>query len=99
MTTSFIVTAPNQRCRITATLSMDVCMLVTDGMAGTRQICQQWPDTKVLMLTTFDDPEYVAQVLQAGASGYLLKNIPFDELTQAIAFLFKGGRSRCLGDD
>ncbi|MEM9219972.1 MAG: response regulator transcription factor [Cyanobacteria bacterium P01_F01_bin.150] len=69
---------------------MDVRMPVTDGVAGTRQICQQFPDTKVLMLTTFDDQEYVTQALQAGASGYLLKDTPFDELTQAIALVHKG---------
>lgn len=69
---------------------MDVRMPVTDGVAGTQQICQQFPDTKVLMLTTFDDQEYVTQALQAGASGYLLKDTPFDELTQAIALVHKG---------
>lgn len=69
---------------------MDVRMPVTDGVAGTRQICQQFPGTKVLMLTTFDDQEYVTQALQAGASGYLLKDTPFDELTQAIALVHKG---------
>ena len=69
---------------------MDVRMPVTDGVAGTRQICQQFPDVKVLMLTTFDDQEYVTQALQAGASGYLLKDTPFDELTQAIALVHKG---------
>ena len=69
---------------------MDVRMPVTDGVAGTRQICQQFPTTKVLMLTTFDDQEYVAQALQAGASGYLLKDTPFEELTQAIELVHKG---------
>jgi DNA-binding NarL/FixJ family response regulator len=46
--------------------------------------------TKVLVLTTFDDREYVAQALQAGASGYLLKDTPFEELTQAIHLIHKG---------
>ncbi|NEQ54027.1 MAG: response regulator transcription factor [Leptolyngbya sp. SIO3F4] len=69
---------------------MDVRMPIVDGVSGTRQICQQFPDTKVLMLTTFDDQEYVAQALQAGASGYLLKDTPFDELTQAIDLVYKG---------
>ncbi|MBX2863854.1 MAG: response regulator transcription factor [Leptolyngbyaceae cyanobacterium MAG.088] len=69
---------------------MDVRMPVIDGVAGTRQICQQFPSTKVLMLTTFDDQEYVAQALQAGASGYLLKDTPFEELTQAISLVHKG---------
>jgi DNA-binding NarL/FixJ family response regulator len=69
---------------------MDVRMPVTDGVSGTRQICQRFPTTKVLMLTTFDDQEYVAQALQAGASGYLLKDTPFEELTQAIYLVHKG---------
>ncbi|MGK7946894.1 MAG: response regulator [Microcystaceae cyanobacterium] len=69
---------------------MDVRMPFTDGVSGTRQICQQFPTTRVLMLTTFDDQEYVTQALQAGASGYLLKDTPFEELTQAIALVHKG---------
>lgn len=69
---------------------MDVRMPVMDGVAGTREICQQFPATKVLMLTTFDDQDYVIQALQAGASGYLLKDTPFEELTQAIYLIHKG---------
>ncbi len=69
---------------------MDVRMPMMDGVAGTREICQRFPATKVLMLTTFDDQEYVAQALQAGASGYLLKDTPFEELTQAIRLIYKG---------
>jgi DNA-binding NarL/FixJ family response regulator len=69
---------------------MDVRMPVMDGVAGTREICQQFSGTKVLMLTTFDDQEYVAKAILAGASGYLLKNTPFDELTQAIHLIHKG---------
>jgi len=69
---------------------MDIRMPGMDGVAGARQICQQFPATKVLMLTTFDDREYVAQALQAGASGYLLKDTPFEELTQAIHLIHKG---------
>lgn len=69
---------------------MDVRMPVMDGVAGTREICQRFPATKVLMLTTFDDQDYVTQALQAGASGYLLKDTPFAELTQAIHLIYKG---------
>jgi DNA-binding NarL/FixJ family response regulator len=69
---------------------MDVRMPITDGVSGTRQIRQQFPETKILMLTTFDDQEYVSQALQAGASGYLLKDTPFEELTQAIHLVSKG---------
>jgi DNA-binding NarL/FixJ family response regulator len=69
---------------------MDVRMPVMDGVAGTSAICQQFPNTKVLMLTTFDDQTYVSEALQAGASGYLLKDTPFEELTQAIRLVQKG---------
>ena len=69
---------------------MDIRMPVMDGVAGAREICQRFPATKVLMLTTFDDQDYVAQALQAGASGYLLKDTPFEELTQAIHLIHKG---------
>jgi DNA-binding NarL/FixJ family response regulator len=69
---------------------MDVRMPVMDGVEGTREICQRFPRTKVLVLTTFDDQDYVTQALQAGASGYLLKDTPFEELTQAIRLIQKG---------
>jgi DNA-binding NarL/FixJ family response regulator len=69
---------------------MDVRMPVMDGVEGTREICQRFPQTKVLVLTTFDDQDYVTQALQAGSSGYLLKDTPFEELTQAIRLIQKG---------
>jgi DNA-binding NarL/FixJ family response regulator len=69
---------------------MDVRMPIVDGVAGTHEICQRFPQTKVLILTTFDDREYVTQALQAGASGYLLKDTPFAELTQAIRLAHRG---------
>lgn len=69
---------------------MDVRMPVMDGVLATREICQCFPQIKVLVLTTFDDREYVTQALQSGASGYLLKDTPFEELTQAIRLVHKG---------
>lgn len=69
---------------------MDVRMPVMDGVAATREIGQRFPSIKILILTTFDDQDYVQQALQYGASGYLLKNTPFDELAQAIRFVAKG---------
>ena len=69
---------------------MDVQMPVVDGVAGTREICQRFPATRVLVLTTFPNHTYVTQALQAGASGYLLKTTPFEELTQAIRMVRKG---------
>jgi DNA-binding NarL/FixJ family response regulator len=63
---------------------MDVRMPVLDGVAATAAIRRQLPDCQVLMLTTFDDEEYVLEALRAGASGYLLKDIPAYDLAQAI---------------
>lgn len=69
---------------------MDVRMPVMDGVAATRQICQQFPQTKVLVLTTFDDDEYVSQAIQVGARGYLLKDTHSDDLAAAIQAVHKG---------
>lgn len=63
---------------------MDVRMPVLDGVAATAQIRRQLPECQVVMLTTFDDDEYVIEALRAGASGYLLKDIPAQHLAQAI---------------
>jgi DNA-binding NarL/FixJ family response regulator len=69
---------------------MDIRMPVMDGVEGTKVICERFPQVKVLVLTTFDDRDYVTQALQAGASGYLLKDTPFDELTLAIRLVHRG---------
>ena len=69
---------------------MDVRMPIMDGIAATLKICQRFADTKVLILTTFDDQDYVIQALRHGASGYLLKDTPFEELTQSIRLAHKG---------
>ncbi len=69
---------------------MDIQMPIIDGVAGTREICQRFPMVRVLVLTTFADHKYVAQALQAGACGYLLKTTPYDELNQAIRLVSKG---------
>jgi DNA-binding NarL/FixJ family response regulator len=69
---------------------LDVRMPIMDGVAATREICQRFPTVKVLILTTFDDRDYVTQALQYGASGYLLKDTPAEELIQAIHLVHKG---------
>lgn len=69
---------------------MDVRMPVMDGVAATRLIHQHFPQIKVLVLTTFDDQEYVQQALQVGAVGYLLKDTPSEELANAIRAVYKG---------
>jgi DNA-binding NarL/FixJ family response regulator len=69
---------------------MDVRMPVMDGVAATQAIAQDYPDTKVLILTTFDDDEYVSQAMRLGARGYLLKDTEPDELALAIQAVYKG---------
>jgi DNA-binding NarL/FixJ family response regulator len=69
---------------------MDIRMPIMDGVVATREICHRFPNIKVLILTTFNDRDYVAQALQYGASGYLLKDTPFAELTQTIRLVHKG---------
>lgn len=63
---------------------MDVRMPVLSGVEATRYIRQSSPDVHVLVLTAHDDDEYVFSLLQAGASGYLLKTAPVSELIKAI---------------
>jgi DNA-binding NarL/FixJ family response regulator len=69
---------------------MDVRMPVMDGVAATAHLRQELPASRILMLTTFDDEDYVLQALRAGASGYLLKNIPGRELAQAVRAVHAG---------
>ncbi|MER6290239.1 response regulator transcription factor [Streptomyces sviceus] len=63
---------------------MDVRMPELDGVEAVAVLRGRMPECRVVMLTTFDDEEYVVQALRAGASGYLLKDLPADELAQAI---------------
>jgi DNA-binding NarL/FixJ family response regulator len=69
---------------------MDIRMPVMDGVAAIRALSQQAPNIKVLVLTTFDDDDYVAQAMACGAKGYLLKDTPSQELAQAIRSVNQG---------
>lgn len=69
---------------------MDVRMPVIDGIAATQAIQQQLPHCRILMLTTFDDEEYIIGALRAGAVGYVLKNIPSEDLTEAVRLAHRG---------
>jgi len=62
---------------------MDLKMPVLSGIEATRQIRARYPATKVLVLTTFDDDEWVFDAVRAGASGYLLKDTPREEVIRA----------------
>jgi YesN/AraC family two-component response regulator len=58
---------------------LDIRMPIMDGVAATREIQKRFVKTKILVLTTFDDDEYVSAALQNGAMGYLLKDTPSEE--------------------
>ena len=69
---------------------MDVRMPVMNGITATEQVRRQLPTCQVLMLTTFDDEKDIIKALTAGASGYLLKDIPAQDLAQAIHLAHRG---------
>jgi DNA-binding NarL/FixJ family response regulator len=69
---------------------MDVRMPVMNGITATEQIHRQLPTCQILMLTTFDDEEDIVKALIAGASGYLLKDIPSEDLAQAVRLAQRG---------
>lgn len=70
---------------------MDIRMPETDGVAGTRLIKQESAVAKVIILTTFDDDDYVHEAMQEGADGYLLKDMPADEIIECIRTANIGG--------
>lgn len=69
---------------------MDIQMPRVDGIAATQTIKAALPETKIIMLTTFSDDEYLMAGLRAGAIGYLLKDMPSEQLAEAIRSAAKG---------
>ncbi len=69
---------------------MDLDMPVMNGIEATRQIKLNYPDVKIMILTSFSDQDHVIPAIEAGASGYQLKDIEPDILVQAITQLMKG---------
>ena len=69
---------------------MDVRMPVLDGIAATRQVIAGTPGTRVVVLTTFDVDDYVLDAIRAGASGFLLKDAPPDDLVAAVRIVARG---------
>ncbi|MEO1637437.1 MAG: response regulator transcription factor [Cyanobacteria bacterium J06631_9] len=70
---------------------MDVRMPRCNGVEATRVIHQRYPWIRILVLSTFDEDEYIWQSLQFGALGYLLKSTPASQLADAIRVLSQGG--------
>lgn len=69
---------------------MDVRMPEMDGIEATRQLLDGGSDAKVVMLTTFDIDEYVYEALRAGASGFLLKDVPPEQLVDGVRAIASG---------
>lgn len=69
---------------------MDVRMPVMDGVAAIKKLSEQFSSLPVLVLSTFDDDEYITQAMQFGAKGYLLKDTAIEEIANAIRTAIKG---------
>ncbi len=76
---------------------MDARMPVINGIAATKEISRLFPDTKVLILTTFNEERLIFEGIQSGAKGFLLKDMPPDELCKCIRAVHSGGA--CLHPD
>ncbi|MHB1685033.1 MAG: response regulator [Bacilli bacterium] len=70
---------------------MDIRMPVQDGISATREVMQVNAMSKVLVLTTYDEVDDVVQAMSAGASGYLLKDMPAEAIAAAIRAVYEGG--------
>ncbi len=69
---------------------MDIAMPVLNGLEATRQVTRATPGTKVLVLSSYSDDEYVQQVTEAGAAGYLVKQTAGTDLLKAIREAYRG---------
>jgi DNA-binding NarL/FixJ family response regulator len=70
---------------------MDIKMPMVNGVEATDLIKRDFPGTRILVLTTFNDDEYIFEALRKGACGYLLKETPPDEIAKAIREAYRGG--------
>lgn len=69
---------------------MDISMPVMTGIEATRQIKASHPNTAILILTAYDDDQYIFALLEAGAAGYLLKDVPSAEVVRAVRSVHAG---------
>jgi len=69
---------------------MDIAMPIMGGLEATRRICREFPSTKVLALTQYDDKEYIFPVIEAGARGFIGKIAASSELTSGIRAVHRG---------
>lgn len=76
---------------------MDLNMPEMGGLSTTEIVLERRPDTRVLILSMHDNPEYISSALSHGAMGYLLKDVPTEEIKQAIDVVMGGARYLCTG--
>jgi two-component system NarL family response regulator len=76
---------------------MDLNMPKLGGLSATEILLERDPDTRILVLSMHDSPEYIASALSHGAMGYILKDVPTDEIKQAIDTVMRGERYLCTG--
>ena len=69
---------------------MDTAMPIMGGLEATRRICKEFPGTKVLAFTQYDDKEYVFPVIESGACGFISKTVAASELASAIRSVYRG---------
>jgi len=69
---------------------MDLVMPKMDGLDATREIRERWPEIQIIALTSFQEKDLIQDVLQAGAIGYLLKDVSGEELAEAIRSAYSG---------
>ncbi len=79
-----------KQCNPTVVL-MDVRMPDLDGLDATRMLHREHPDLPVIIVTTYENPAYMAKAVSAGAAGYILKGTSRDELLQAVRAVAEGG--------
>lgn len=70
---------------------MDIKMPIMNGVEATKKIKKDYPNIKIIILTTFKDDSFIFDALEYGASGYLLKDTPPEKISEAIREVYKGG--------
>lgn len=76
---------------------LDLNMPEMNGLTATEIILERAPETRVLILSMHDSPEYISTALSHGAMGYVLKDVPTDEIKRAIDAVMQGERYLCTG--
>jgi two-component system NarL family response regulator len=76
---------------------MDLNMPEIGGLTATEMILEQSPETRILILSMHDSPEYISSALSHGAKGYVLKDVPTEEIKTAIDTVMRGERYLCTG--